>query len=313
MLNRTDDAEDDGDKDKDPEDDDDDDKDKPVETGDKEKDDDKEQDPVKLTEDLKTKEKELAEAKRNYRAAQEARHTEALKEATNDLSKNALGKTGHIAGQITETRNTIKDHRAAIRDILEKTTEKVSTSLVDSLAAHTKQGKSLPDPGSSDKAEGNHPTPLADYFTSIHLSVSQTSDHSKTETSTTSYSASVEATTGMFSGAARMDHSDARATADKDLASCEVDISFDVMRVDIYRPWLFAELFNDLDLRPGPDVKLVFLHPSIFTSILTEYRISPGPVQLKDFIKGKGEDGKKEAEIDSCSFPMYPTGMVHAP
>lgn len=173
-----------------------------------------------------------------------------MKQATNDLTSKAASETGLLSSQIAQTESNITDYKAAVAQILKTSTP---TNIVDSLAIETKQPKSIPDPGA--KSESTPSPEHADYFTSIHLSVSQSSDHSETETSTTSYGASVEAKLGALSVAARAEHSEGNTAAAANLANSEVDISFDVMRVDIFRPWLFAELFNDPDLRPGPDIK----------------------------------------------------------
>ena len=214
--------------------------------------------------ELSTKEKDLVEAKRVYRAVQEAAQTEALKKANNNLAKDAMGDTGHIAAQIKKTETTIKAHQEALADLRSKTTtaEKLSTDLIDSLAIQTKQDRPAFDP-EEEKAE--RPSQARDPFTSIHVSVSQSSERFSTESGSTSFGGKVGANGGYWGVAVAAEHSEAYGKAMKDLASSSVDISFEVMRVDITRPWLFAELFNDSDLRPGPDVLLVVFRSLTFT------------------------------------------------
>lgn len=251
---------------------------------------------------------ELAGAKRAYRAALDEANQEALKKAANTVTDDAIGEGGLIANQIEQTQATIDQYQATVADLQKKssTSEKISADLIKTVAIQAKQDKPMTDP----EANEEQSDPLADYFTSIHLSVSKSSDHSSTESSRTDFGVKVEVGRGPLGVSVAADHSEAYANAMKDLASSDVDISFDVMRVDIFRPWLFGELFSDSDLRPGPGVKSVFFLPPCYI-ILTEHRISPGPGQLKSLISSE-DVGKKDLEIDSHSFPMYPTGKLYA-
>lgn len=102
-------------------------------------------------------------------------------------------------------------------------------------------------------------TAQPDFFTPITVEVSSSSDTKRSETTATSFSAGGSASWGLASVSASVSHSEAHSKAMSELTSSDVKISFECMRVDIYRPWLRPELFYDEELKPGPGVKYVSL------------------------------------------------------
>lgn len=55
-----------------------------------------------------------------------------------------------------------------------------------------------------------------------------------------------------------------------DMAACDVNVSFSALVVNINCPWLYGELFSDVDLEVADGVKL-----------------SPGPLLLQQMIKSQ--------------------------
>ena len=76
-----------------------------------------------------------------------------------------------------------------------------------------------------------------------------------------------------------------------DMATCDVSVSFSALVVNINRPWLYDEIFSDVDLEVADDVKL-----------------SPGPLKLHQMIK----DQSAEDDTLGSQFPAYPTSFIVA-
>ena len=75
---------------------------------------------------------------------------------------------------------------------------------------------------------------------------SKTSDTEKSEEAT-SYSVSASVGYGLFSAGGSYGHKEANQKLSAKMASCDVHVELDVMRVDITREWLYGELFGDPD------------------------------------------------------------------
>ncbi|KAH7259039.1 uncharacterized protein BKA55DRAFT_591838 [Fusarium redolens] len=76
----------------------------------------------------------------------------------------------------------------------------------------------------------------------------------------------------------------------REMAACDVSISFSALVVNINRPWLHGELFSDTDLEVQRGAK-----------------VSPGPSRLQEIIQAQ-----KDGESDEWSFPTYPTFFIIA-
>ncbi|KAF2019517.1 hypothetical protein BU24DRAFT_386453 [Aaosphaeria arxii CBS 175.79] len=84
---------------------------------------------------------------------------------------------------------------------------------------------------------------------------------------------------------------DQKTHSEDDMASCDVSVSFSALVVNINRPWLYGELFQDVDLEVAEGVK-----------------ISPGPLGLHRLIASQDV-----ATIDQYDqFPAYPTSFIVA-
>ncbi|KJA15884.1 hypothetical protein HYPSUDRAFT_91648 [Hypholoma sublateritium FD-334 SS-4] len=256
----------------------------------------------KATNDLKTKSKALAQAEADLRKAKADSLGLTIKTSSNNSVDTMVGKGGYIESQITDVDAKIKTYNGII-DAWYTTGPGVQEArgdgLLEDTATQAKLPTALPDPEISLPADQGKSKSMGDFFTSINVSVSQSSSKTSTTSSTMAYGGGVSASYGMLGVSAGLEHSDAHTSAMSELASCDVDISFEVMRVDISRSWLRSELFYDSHLRPGPHVKL-----------------SPGPYKLKALLErslpGKSaEEMQRELDVYN-TFPMYPTAFYVA-
>ncbi|KAF4422131.1 hypothetical protein FACUT_10740 [Fusarium acutatum] len=76
----------------------------------------------------------------------------------------------------------------------------------------------------------------------------------------------------------------------RELASCDVSISFSALVVIIDRPWLHSELFRDIDLEVQRGVK-----------------VSPGSSRIHEMIQDREHENSGE-----WAFPAYPTSFIIA-
>ncbi|KAF5678616.1 hypothetical protein FHETE_1168 [Fusarium heterosporum] len=96
---------------------------------------------------------------------------------------------------------------------------------------------------------------------------------------------------GLWSVGGSYSHDEAHKSMQSDMSACDVSISFSALVVNITRPWLYGELFTDVDLEVAEGVK-----------------ISPGAVLLHDMLQSQSTQA-----IDEWSqFPAYPTSFIVA-
>ncbi|KAG9505073.1 hypothetical protein J7337_002039 [Fusarium musae] len=96
---------------------------------------------------------------------------------------------------------------------------------------------------------------------------------------------------GLWSVGGSYAHDESHKSMQEDMAACDVSISFSALVVNINRPWLFGELFSDVDIEVAKGVKL-----------------SPGPILLQKMIKEQNAP-----DIATWSqFPAYPTSFIVA-
>ena len=96
---------------------------------------------------------------------------------------------------------------------------------------------------------------------------------------------------GLWSVGGFYSHDELHSSMQSDMASCDVSVSFSALVVNINRPWLYGELFQDIDLGVAEGVN-----------------ISPGPLALKRLIES--QDIKTINQYDQ--FPAYPTSFIIA-
>lgn len=96
---------------------------------------------------------------------------------------------------------------------------------------------------------------------------------------------------GLWSVGGSYSHDESHKSMQSDMAACDVSVSFSALVVNINRPWLYGELFSDIDLEVADGVKL-----------------SPGPLLLQKMI----EEQKVEDIAMWSQFPAYPTSFIVA-
>ncbi|KAH8144641.1 uncharacterized protein LAJ45_11350 [Morchella importuna] len=135
------------------------------------------------------------------------------------------------------------------------------------------------------------PDEIADPWTTISFSASAMKSAESSEEASLSVQAKVEVNYGMFSGGGGTDVSSARQKLSKTMEESSVTGTFSTMLVQINRPWLHGELFEDTDIDTP-----------------TTNKLSPGPQELKDWL-----DNGREPELSAYgTFPWYPTAFVVA-
>ena len=139
----------------------------------------------------------------------------------------------------------------------------------------------------------------ADAWTKVAFSVGSTSSSSSTQESNISGSASLEVGRWWTSVKASTSFSSSSKKVESAMASCRVEGSFSAIVVNIKRPWLHGDLFQDFDIDISNDSKL-----------------SPGAEQIKTWVD-KGDPGGipavgAEKRTDYGKFPAYPTAFIVA-
>jgi hypothetical protein len=155
---------------------------------------------------------------------------------------------------------------------------------------------SLPVPQPASDAPGGTTAPSAsaedaDPWTTITFSYSASDLKNHSEESSWGMSVGGSVGFGLWSVGGSYSHDESHSSMQSDMAACDVSVSFSALVVNINRPWLFGELFSDIDLELADGVKL-----------------SPGPLALQKMI-----DAQKVDDIAMYSqFPAYPTSFIVA-
>lgn len=135
----------------------------------------------------------------------------------------------------------------------------------------------------------------ADVWTNISFSVGTESDSSSTKESHVSGSANVSVGRWWATVQASSSFSSSSKKVQSQMSSCRVDGSFSAMVVNIKRPWLHGDLFQDFDI-----------------DIPTGTKLSPGAAQIKEWVdKGDPETGANK-RTEYGKFPAYPTAFIVA-
>ena len=143
----------------------------------------------------------------------------------------------------------------------------------------------------------------------VNISTSYSAEDQKSTSNSSSWGMSVGGGFGygLWSVGGSYAHDQTQSDSQSDMAKCDVSINFDALVVNVGRPWLYAELFNDFELDVADHIKL-----------------SPGAVQLKQLMLKQvpstislTDPGKADQSILSelaqyNSFPAFPTSFLIA-
>jgi hypothetical protein len=153
--------------------------------------------------------------------------------------------------------------------------------------------KAKPDLGAGGGARNEEDS--ADVWTNISFTVNTKTDDHKQEEHGMSGSFHAEAQTWWSSVRAESSFSKNNKKINDFMASCTVSGSFSAMVVNIKRPWLHAELFQDFDI----DIpKGTFL--------------SPGAKTIKHWVETGDTDYNGYVRTNYGKFPAYPTAFIVA-
>ncbi|KAK3985320.1 hypothetical protein QBC44DRAFT_405143 [Cladorrhinum sp. PSN332] len=210
---------------------------------------------------------------------------------------------------------TIRTIKEQIEGLQQKRAEKTvgqPVKLAPILAAGVENGKSgttvategseLADPLFEKPAAGTESDP----WTTISVSFSAEDQRSSAATSSWGMSVGGGGGWGLWSAGGSYAHEESKSDSQADMASCDVSVTFDALVVNIGRPWLYAELFNDFELDVAKDI-----------------RLSPGAKDLHALMKAqvaKSDSPHDVAEaagvVDKLaqynSFPAFPTSFIVA-
>ncbi|KAJ3542808.1 hypothetical protein NM208_g3894 [Fusarium decemcellulare] len=253
------------------------------------------------TEDDKTKQNEvqvqLDEAKEKWRKANVALQEIRTKETMASLEGDGLTtlKTS-IAGQLTSINDEISDLQGKLSTSgIGGPTEAPSVILgVDNNNNLVKEGyesqKSQLNQDSSTAEEES-----ADVWTKVAFSVGSKSDKVSVKESNLSASANVSVGNWFASVQANTSFSVSSKEVQSKMSSCTVDGSFSAMVVNIKRPWLHSDLFQDFDVDIPVDTKL-----------------SPGAHQIKEWVENGDSGTGVNKRTEYGKFPAYPTAFIVA-
>ncbi|KAF5603989.1 hypothetical protein FPCIR_1050 [Fusarium pseudocircinatum] len=141
---------------------------------------------------------------------------------------------------------------------------------------------------SSSKTQSQTNATDSDPWTTISFSFSAADRNKVAKSKDNGFSTGGSVGFALWGAGGSYSHDSAHSSMQDDMASCDVSVSFSALVVDIDRPWLQAEIFDDADLDIAADVLL-----------------SPGASRLKTAI------ATQETKLNP-EFPAYPTSFILA-
>ncbi|MCJ1404411.1 hypothetical protein MMC11_007636 [Xylographa trunciseda] len=135
----------------------------------------------------------------------------------------------------------------------------------------------------------------ADVGTKISFSVGSKTDTASTTESNVSGAFNVEVGNWFTKVKASSSFSSSSKKLEKSMSDCRVEGSFSAMLVNIKRPWLHGELFNDFDV-----------------DIPTGSQLSPGAEKIKQWVDVGDNKVGPVYRTDYGKFPAYPTAFIVA-
>lgn len=135
----------------------------------------------------------------------------------------------------------------------------------------------------------------ADVWTKVAFTVGSQSDTSSTTESNISGSVNLEVGKWLASVKASSSFSSSSKKVESAMSSCSVGGSFSAMVVNIKRPWLHSDLFQDFDIDISEDTKL-----------------SPGAKEIKQWVENGDVETGANKRTEYGKFPAYPTAFIVA-
>lgn len=238
---------------------------------------------------------------------------------------------------LTSTIKTIKDQIAGLQQKRAEKTVEQPVKLAPILAAGVENGKSgttvategseLADPlfevapptnaagtvthtGEDEDEDAKKKKPAAgvesDPWTTISVSFSAEDQRSSASNSSWGMSVGGGGGWGLWSVGGSYAHEESKSDSQSDMASCDVSVTFDALVVNIGRPWLYAELFNDFELDVAKDIRLSPGAKDLHALMKAQVAKSDAPHDVAE----AGEVVDKLAQYNS--FPAFPTSFIVA-
>jgi hypothetical protein len=135
----------------------------------------------------------------------------------------------------------------------------------------------------------------ADVWTNVAFTVNSKTDDHKQEEFGLSGGFNVEAQRRLTSVRADSPFSENGRKVNDFMASSEISVSFSVIVVNIKRPWLHAELFQDFDI-----------------DVPTGSFLSPGARIVKSWVETGNDEFEGKLRTNYRKFPAYPTAFIVA-
>ena len=234
-------------------------------------------------------------AKTRWKRADEALQALGTKESVSKLEVDGIRTMENTAkGQITSINSEISELQMSLGATgagLANAPNVITGVSKENALTYANDDASMK-PGAATAALGEE---SADVWTKVAFSVGTSSDSSSTRESNVSASANISVGHWWAKVQASTSFSSSSKTVSSQMSSCRVDGSFSAMVVNIKRPWLHSELFQDFDIDIPAGTKL-----------------SPGAQQIKEWVdKGdRGNGANKRTEYGK--FPAYPTAFIVA-
>lgn len=161
-------------------------------------------------------------------------------------------------------------------------------------------------PGADEAGDGTTPRE-SDPWVTISASFSAADQRSTRNTSSWGMSVGGGVGWGLWSAGGTYAHAESKADSQSDMASCDVSVTFDALVVNINRPWLYTELFNDYELDVADNIML-----------------SPGAERLKNLMTAQAAAAQPGLDVGSANptvlqelaqyntFPSFPTSFIVA-
>jgi hypothetical protein len=147
----------------------------------------------------------------------------------------------------------------------------------------------------------------SDPWVSISASFSASDQRSTANSSSWGMSVGGGAGWGLWSVGGSYAHDESKSSSTSDMASCDVSVTFDALVVNIGRPWLYAELFNDFELDVADNIYLSPGAQDLHRLMAAQSLESTDP---KDVAKGNSAVVNELAQYNS--FPAFPTSFIVA-
>lgn len=215
-----------------------------------------------------------------------ARSIDHMKKLLENKSEGANMLPTIVGAEATKTKEGKFDQEKCATD-----TAPADAALPNSIFAATGSESGSPSPSPSGGSDSTNSNP----WTSVAVSYSAATFAQTKYEKSWGMSVSGGLNYGLFSLGGAYSHEESSKDMYQDMQNCDVTISYEAMVVNIERPWLYGELFNDSELTVADNIKL-----------------SPGPKRMQEWLKDVSNSDTRKDTSDFSMFPAYPTAFIIA-